>query len=361
MGAGVLNNHKMTIQRKLRSLYYYVNVVITIQALTGCSMGNKSAVNDYRLQLGNLESIMQSGNWLKFYTTYRAEPYTATLNPGRMISQGRKYHILKFENREQELPYPLKDGDTLSLILDGQALILKGYNTSGETSRLSVYYEIDQWDLADIGNASSVDIVLRARDGELKASFSKDNIYNYRYFSAKYILGTDDIPPPSEPVYEQPIAFFSGGAGTGAEFWFGYYTNFLNHPSGLGDYFGAGMGFIKFGYNIYNRYPGQGYLWDGKFSKTNYSVNLMYGLTYPSPFGNWSFELGFTYQFYFYDKSWNSENTGSEQFPTYYRLEDYNPYEGSVIGMFIQAGGLWVQFNRRRDWAVGLTIPVPWW
>jgi hypothetical protein len=87
----------------------------------------------------------------------------------------------------------------------------------------------------------------------------------------------------------------------------------------------------------------------------------MYGLTYPSPFGNWSFEVGFTYQYFFYDESWNSENTGTDRFPTYYQLTEGNPYEGSVIGVFIQAGGLWVQFNRRRNWAVGIAIPVPWW
>jgi hypothetical protein len=278
-----------------------------------------------------------------------------------MTSQGRRYHILKFENRDQDLPYSLTDGDTLSLILDGRPLNLTGYNTSGHERRLSAYYEIDKWDLADIGNASSVGVILRAQGGDLEATFSKDNIYNYRYFAAKYILGTDDIPPPTQPTYEQPKAFFSGGAGSGTDFWLGYYTNFLNITPGLGDYLAAGIGFVPFKYSRYNRYPGQGYLWDGDYSEINYSVNLMYGLTYQSPFGNWSFELGFTYQYYFYDQSWNSENTGSEQFPTYYRLTDDNPFEGSVIGMFIQAGGLWIQFNRMRYWAVGIAIPIPWW
>jgi len=351
----------MTILKKNQNIALLVSSAILIQTMIACQTGKQSVVSEYRLQLGNLESIIQSGNWLKFYTNRRSEPYTGTLNPGRMISQGRKYHILKFENRNQDLPYSLSDGDTLSLILDGRPLDLTGYNTSGKDKRLSAYYEIDKWDLADIGNASSVAVILRAQEGDLEATFSKDNIYNYRYFSAKYILGADDMPPPSEPIYEQPTAFINGGVGTGTEFWFGYYTNFLNIMPQLGDYLAGGVGFIKFTYDIYNRYPGQGYLWDGNFSETNYSLNLMYGLTYPSPLGNWSFELGFTYQYYFYDKGWNSKNSGSEQFPTYYRLEDLKPYEGSVIGMFIQAGGLWVQFNRRRDWAVGIAIPIPWW
>jgi hypothetical protein len=353
----------MNIKIRFQNLVYVLSLAVIFQILGSCQTGKQSSASDYRLQLGDLESIIQSGNWLKFYTDYRVEPYTGTLNPGRMTSRGRKYHILKYENRDQDLPYTFEDNDTLTLIIDGRPLYLTGYNTSGgeERKKLNIYYDIDMWDLADIGNASSVSVILKAKEGELKAKFSKDNIYNYKYFSAKYILGTDEVPPPVEPPYKQPLAFASAGVGTGFEFWFGYYTNFLKITQGLGDYFGLGMGFIKFNYSTYNRYPGQGYLWDGSFSKTNYSINLMYGLTYPSPFGNWSFELGFTYQYYFYDKSWNSKNTGSESFPTYYQLEDYNPHEGSVIGLFIQAGGFWMQFNRRRDWAVGVALPIPWW
>jgi hypothetical protein len=348
----------------LRKLLRCILFIIFLPAFLigiGCQSAKQSVVTDYRLQMGNLESIIQSGNWLKFYSDLRADPYTGTLNPGRIISEGKKYHILKYENRNDDFPYSLEDGDTLSLILDGRALNLIGYNTIGEGENLSAYYEIDQWDLADIGNASSVVIVLKAQEGKLRATFSKDNIYNYRYFAAKYILGTDDIPPPAQPSYEQPAAFLSGGAGTGTEFWLGFYTNFLKILPELGDYLAAGVGLVPFEYSQYNRYPGQGYLWDGDFSETNYSINLMYGLTYPSPFGDWSFELGFTYQYYFYNEDWNTVNTGTEHWPTYYQLTDQVPYKGSVIGMFIQAGGLWVQFNRIRNWAVGLTIPIPWW
>jgi len=342
---------------------YLLSIIFTLSSLinVGCQYAKQSVVTDYHLQMGNLESIIQSGNWLRFSSDLRADPFTGTLNPGRITSEGRKYYILKYENRDDDFPYSLKDGDTLSLILDGRALHLTGYNTSGKGENLSTYYEIDQWDLADIGNASSVEIILKAEEGDLKATFSKDNIYNYRYFVAKYILGTDQIPPPAQPSYEQPTAFLSGGAGTGTEFWFGYYTNFLKIKPGLGDYLAAGMGFVPFEFSRYNRYQGQGYLWDGDLSEMNYSINLMYGLTYPSPLGNWSFELGFTYQYYFYNENWNLENTGTEHWPTYYELKDHAPYKGSVIGIFIQAGGLWVQFNRIRNWAVGLAIPVPWW
>jgi len=87
----------------------------------------------------------------------------------------------------------------------------------------------------------------------------------------------------------------------------------------------------------------------------------MYGLTHKSPFGNWSFEFGITFQYYLFDENWNTINTGSDTNPTYYRLIDDEPFEGSVIGIFLQAGGLWVEINKRKNWAVGIAIPVPWW
>jgi hypothetical protein len=354
-------NKQIVHERIVQYLIILIVIVFVSQLLNGCQTGKQSEVPDYRLQLGNLESIIQSGNWLKLYTDRRAEPYTGTLNPGRITSSGRKYHILKFEYYDNNLPFSLQEGDTMILILDGRALIFIGYNISIQKNRLSAYYEIDKYDMVDIGNASGVEVMIKAQEGELRGTFSKENIYNYRYFAAKYILGAKDIPPLKEPDYEQPTAFLSGGAGTGIEFWFGYYTNFLNIKPGLADYLSAGMGIAGIDYSRYNHYQDQGYLWDGNYSLNNYYINVMYGLTHPSPFVNWSVELGFTYQYYFYDESWNSKNTGTEQFPTYYRLTNGDPYEGSVIGVFIQTGGLWVQFNRRKNWAAGIAIPIPWW
>ena len=160
-----------------------------------CQTGKQPEISDYRLQLGDLESIIQTGNWFKFYTDRRADPYTGTLNPGRMSSKGREYYILKFINHDKNFPFNLEDGDTLSFILDGRSLHLTGYNINKEQNRLSAYYEIKKWDLADIGNASNVKVIIKAQEGALRTSFTTKNIYNYRYFSAKYILRTDDIPP----------------------------------------------------------------------------------------------------------------------------------------------------------------------
>jgi len=352
-----MTKKKKTGQRISWIIIFSIIMVYSIS----CQTGKPPEIPDYRIQLGDLESIIQSGNWLKFYTIRRAEPYTGTLNPGRMTSKGREYHILKFEYHDQILPFTLQDGDTLSLILDGRAIHLTAYNVSRQENRLSAYYNIDKWDIVDVGYASSVKIIIDSQEGELKASFSNENIYNYRYFSAKYILKTDNIPQISQPVYKQPMAFLSGGAGTGIDFWLGYYTNFLQIIHGAGDYIALGMGVSTFKYEIYNRYVGHGYLWDGNFTENNYNINAMYGLTYPSPFGNWSIEVGFTYQYYFHDESWDSENTGTDLFPTYYWIKDGKPRKESLIGVFIQAGGLWVQWNRKKLWAVGIAIPIPWW
>jgi hypothetical protein len=334
---------------------------IVIVLLTGCQTGKQPELQDYIIQQGDLESIIQTGNWFKFYSDRRAEPYSGTLNPGRMTSMGREYHILKFVNHDKNFPFAFQDGDTMSLILDGRPLHLTGYNINKQKDRISAYYEIDKWDMVDIGNASSIKVIIQTQDGKLTTSFSNKNIFNYRYFSAKYILKTDDIPALGEPVYKQPVGFLGGGAGTGFEFWLGYYTNFIYLNSGSGDYLAAGMGMVRVEYSRYNRFPVEGYLWDGNFSIKNYYINFMYGLTYPSPFGNWSFELGMTYQYYFYDESWNTINTGTDRYPTYYRLTDDEPFEGSVIGVFFQAGGLWAEINGRKNWAVGIAIPIPWW
>jgi hypothetical protein len=346
--------------KPFKYLFFVLTLYFTL-IIDGCQTAKQSIVTDYRLQIGNLESIIQSGNWLKFVSDQRAEPYTGSLNPGRMISAGKKYHILKFENRDQQLPYSLEEEDTLSLILDGRILHLTGYNISEVNEKLSAYFEIDKYDLVDIGNASSVVVVLRMQQGEMTAKFTKDNIYNYRYFAAKYVLGTEDIPPPAKPAYEQPRAFLGGGAGSGLDFWLGYYTNFLRIKPESGDYLAAGFGRKALEYSRYNYFHLKGYLWDGNFTLRNYYINAMYGLTYPSPFGNWSFELGLAYQYYFYDKNWNSKNTGTENYPTLYGLTGDSPYEGSLLAVFLQVGGLWMQLNQLRDWTVGIAIPIPWW
>jgi len=352
-----MKKKRTTWQRSSWKVLFSIVMVYSIS----CQTGKSSQISDYKIQLGDLESVIQSGNWLKFYTNNRVEPYTGTLNPGRMTSKGREYHILKFEYYDQARPFNLEDGDTLHIVLDGRSLYLSAYNISKQNNRLSAFYNINKWDIVDIGYASSVTIIVDSKEGELRATLSNENIYNYRYFSAKYILKTDKIPPESKPAYKQPMAFLSGGVGTGVDFWFGYYTNILRLDYGIGDYIALGMGISTFKYDIYNLYAGSGYLWDGTFTENNYNINAMYGLTYPSPFGNWSIEVGFTYQYYFHDENWDTENTGTELYPTYYWVREGKPRNESLIGVFIQAGGLWVQWNRKKLWAVGIAIPIPWW
>jgi hypothetical protein len=353
---------EMTVKQEIWQKFSREAIFLFIMICSiGCQTGKHAEIQDYIIQLKDLESIIQSGNWLKFYSDDRAEPYSGTLNPGKIISMNREYHILKFELYNKIPPIKLQDSDTLTLILDGRALHLTAYNVSEQEDRLTAYYNIDKWDIVDLGYASNIVVIINSEEGRLRTSFSSENIYNYRYFSAKYILKTGDIPPRYEPEYKQPIAFISGGAGTGIDFWLGYYTNFLQKITALGDYVALGIGLSTFKYDIYNMYYGHGYLWDGNFTENNYNLNVMYGLSYPSPFGNWSFEVGVTYQYYFHDKNWNADNTGSKLYPTVYLITDNKPRNESLIGAFVQVGGLWLQWNRKKLWALGISIPIPWW
>ena len=92
-----MNNNKI-----FRDLFLIAIFSIFSQIISGCQTGKQSLVSDYRLQIGDLESIIQSGNWLKFFSDFRAESYTGNLNPGIMISSGRDYHILKLEDKKME-------------------------------------------------------------------------------------------------------------------------------------------------------------------------------------------------------------------------------------------------------------------
>ncbi len=101
----VLTKKHPGMQKDLRIIILLVVIVLLTQILTGCQTGKQTEISDYKIQMRNLESVLQTGNWLKFYTDRRTEPYTGTLNPGRMTSKGRDYHILKFEYHDQNLPF----------------------------------------------------------------------------------------------------------------------------------------------------------------------------------------------------------------------------------------------------------------
>ncbi|MCK4754137.1 MAG: hypothetical protein KAS58_02825, partial [Calditrichia bacterium] len=85
----VLTKKHPGMQKDLRIIILLVVIVLLTQISTGCQTGKQTEISDYKIQMRNLESILQTGNWLKFYTDRRIEPYTGTLNPGRITSKGR--------------------------------------------------------------------------------------------------------------------------------------------------------------------------------------------------------------------------------------------------------------------------------
>jgi hypothetical protein len=304
------------------------------------------------------------GNIIDCYMKGGSSPHKCTLNPGIITSKGSDYCILRFEYRNYQLPYEFNVDDSIKLLIDGSEINLIAYDVRKTEEKLTAYYTIDRWDIVDIGNANNVHVIIPLEDVKLRSHFSKKNIYNYKYFAAKYILKTDDIPDPYEPEYRQPWGFVAGGLGTGYEFWLGYYTNFILVESEMGDYFAIGAGFSPFEYwrssvidkgNFDIRY-----LYDGKFTRNSYYINLMYGLTHLIPQYKMSIETGITFQYYFHDKNWD-QNFGTSLYPTKYEIEKGVPYYGPALGIFLQIGVLWVQVNTKSNYAAGMVLPVPWW
>jgi hypothetical protein len=193
------------------------------------------------------------------------------------------------------------------------------------------------------------------------ANFSDENIYNYRYFNAKYILKNEDIPEPEPQPYKQPWGFFSGGGGTTYDFWLGHYTNFISTQSGIGDFIAAGLGISPFSYSEWIFvYPDNWHeLNEGR--SQSYNFHIMYGLTQHSPLRQWSIELGLSFFYYWSEARWIDSQDRYLDSGLLTIVESGTPFKGMAVGGFIQIGGLWFQYNSKPSWTVGLAIPVPWW
>ena len=351
-------------------LKYFIPLII-ILCYTGCVKTNIPGMPVQEMNSGQVESIMASGNLLDFYLEGGTKPYRCSLNPGMIKTKRSIHYLLNFQYNVLPFPFEISTKDSLRLFLDGSEIGLPLLTASRNGERITANFSIDKWDLLDIGNAGRVQVSFQHKDTLLNARLSGRNIYAFKYFGAKYIIRSTDIPVQAEPAYERPWGFLGVGQGTGYEFWFAYYTDSLETTSGWGEYIALGAGFSPFDYWRYNHYTvdfdppviwdkKKEYWFDGAFTENSYYINLMYGLTHPSPFGRWSIEAGVTFQYYFHDHNWNYQR-GGLLYPTIYEIKNGEPYEGAAIGGFIQIGGLWFQINSKSNWAVGLTIPTPWW
>ena len=342
------------------SIKIFSTVIMTIFYFA-CSTTKPSMAPVQELNTGGVKTVIMRGNLIECYLSGGLTPHKCSLNPGFIKSRSKEYYFLKFEYHNYRLPYDVNKHDSIKISIDGSEINLFAYDIGKMKEKLIVYYKIDPWDVLDIGNASKVSVIIPLKEIQIQSKFSKKNIYNYKYFAAKYILETDEIPGPVETAYRQSWGFVNGGFGTGYEFWIGHYTNFILVESELGDYIAIGAGFSPFefwrySYTNFNRK----YNLDGKFTENNYYLNLMYGLTHFVPRSKISIETGITFQYYFHDSNWD-QNMGSNLYPTKYELDKGKPYSGPALGLFLQVGGFWAQLNSKLNYALGFAIPMPWW
>jgi hypothetical protein len=326
-----------------------------------CSTTKTSMAPVQEINTGDIQTAIMSGNIIDCYVGGGSTPHKCSLNPGYIKSRSREYYFLKFEYRNYRLPYHFQKDDSIKISIDGNEIILLAYDISKTDEKLTVYYKIDRWDILDLGNANHVSVVIPLKKIKLQSQFSKKNIYNYKYYAAKYILETDEIPKPGEPEYEQSWGFVGGGIGTGYEFWLGSFTNFIMVESEMGDYIAFGAGFSPFDFWRYSfTSSDRKYHLNGKFTGNSYYLNLMYGLSHLVPRSKISIETGITFQYYFHDSDWD-QNIGSDLYPTIYELDKGRPYSGPALGLFLQIGGFWAQINSKLNSALGIAIPLPWW
>jgi len=346
--------------------------LISALILISCAATSPIQIKVSSRETGDIESINMIDNYLDFYLDRSVKPYRCGLNPAILKTKTDTYFSLHFSSGNQKLPFHLERTDSLFLQLNDNKINLPTLDVSRIGKKYTAYYHIEDWDLLDIGHAGRVQCFILHADSVFKATFSSENIAKYKYFNAKFLLHSEEIPVPGPAAYKQPWGFIGGGTGSSNTFWLGIYTNFIHTQSGLGDYLAGGMGYASFEYIEWIRpsdpvpepLPG-GHLvpeWveQNQSSAGSYSLNLMYGLTWPSPYGRWSFETGFCFYYYFTANRWQDGQSRYLNGDNLTIIESGRPYKGFAVGGFIQIAGFWFQFNS-KNWTAGVAVPVPWW
>jgi len=331
----------------------------------------------------NLHSYMMSGNYISLQNM--PEGYrVCSLNPGR-IHRGSEgvYFALNLIYKSEIDSITISVQDTLLLVIDGLHLSLIPYDIQQSGRETSAFYEIDPYDLVDLGNANLVSVHIGTQDSILSARLSQENIYNFKRFAARYVLLSDHQPHQSMPAKRKNWGFVSLGLGSGYELWLGKYTDLLtsrDQPH-VQDYLAVNAGYSSFSYDIkgFRRFwiydpeiPGDSTLairfWSDETVHKNYPyLGFMYGVKLEQVVSDWSLETGITVQ-YFFLPQWRQAVDSvyvPEQDKHYpqklYHLTSGTQFDGFSAGVFIQLGGLWGRLDTQKSWAVGLALPVPWW
>jgi len=339
-------------------------------------MNKQKTIKVHERTSESIQSITMAGNNLDFYINNEPKPYRCVLNASLMQTKSDIYYTLNFSSGNQKLPFKLSNKDSLVLILDSHTLFLPTLDVSKTGDSFSAYYRITSWDLLDMGNVDDLQVIINHNDTLFHARFTDENIYNYHYFNAKYILKSEDIPKPEPQLYELPWGFLSGGGGTTYEFWLGYYTDLILGGSEISDYLAAGFGLSPFSYSewIWHPYspdspepiinqtePFDSWVEHNESRSSSYNFHIMYGLAQYNPFRYWSIELGLCFYYYWSDPRWIDGQDRYLDDNILTIVESGTVFQGPAIGGFVQIGGLWFQYNSKPSWTVGLAIPVPWW
>jgi hypothetical protein len=193
-----------------------------------------------------------SGNYLDL-TAKPGSNILLSLNPGRISSQKTStYYVLNLVYISETDSLIIGAENELKLTFDQNVLKLKPYDVQFNKKETISFFEIDPYDIVDIANAKNVSVVIPTSDGTVKARFSRENIHNFKLFSAKYILLSEYEPILAEPPPADNWGFISPGAGTGYEFWLGKYTRIFTEENGnITDYISIGTGFSSFDFDVF--------------------------------------------------------------------------------------------------------------
>jgi len=330
-----------------------------------------------------LKSYIMTGNNIVL-KGFPKEYTSCALNPGRIASKNNRiYYIINLVYRSEIRTVKFSESDTLYISLDNSQINLVPYDVQSDDMGASIFYEIDRYDIVDIGNAKKVQIKINVADDVLTSDLSYANIYNFQRFATRYILVSDHIPEMKAPEPVTKWGFTSFGFGSGYEIWLGKYTNLITAKKKieLSDYLAFSIGTSSFSYEIlgFRQFwePVEGnpndsvlttdYWVDESIAKYYPYIGAMYGISVDDFIRDWSLEAGLTLQ-YFFLPSWQQDSDSiyvpeHDQYyaQTIYRQSGGNLFDGFSAGIFMQIGGLWARINTKKSWAIGLVLPVPWW
>ena len=359
------------IIRQLNLIFF--SLLVLLQLHCAHSPMQRSSVEMYQ-DSENIYYLMEN-NYLSTRIDDILKTRECTLNPGKIILKNDKYYILRFFYSSYLDTFIINEGNNILITADGRKIYLESHYVIVGDNEVTAYYEIPVLDLIEMSQAKFVTILVNGVNDTFYSEFKPQNFINFDNFIKKYVYTSNENVNglrEDKTSVSKLRGFVSVGAGTGYELWFTYYTNFLRNKvlQNKGDFISFGAGFTKFYYDRYSLSqisveppPQFWYEYSGSHKNYIWYINAMYGLTYASGFGSWSFEIGMTLQYYkIDDNNWDEYipfDTMWGTVPFYnYNVTSGIANDGFVLGIFAQSGIFWFRINLWKSWILGLSIPI---